>query len=161
MASVCIPDEALSYFLNSMLHDVAKPTTWYVGLVSATDFTHYGTDDTAARITTGTPTHPATHNGWAEIAAAVINEGARQNYTTADCVSAGVITNAVAGKAVFTGTGAGFTAKGAFVVTGSSTVGDTTGKIMGVGGFTGGDKVIAASDTLTVTISFTLASTGL
>jgi hypothetical protein len=53
----------------------------------------------------------------------------------------------------------GGTAKGCFVVT-TNTKQGTTGKLMSAGLFTGGDRVLQASDTLTVSWQLTAVNTG-
>lgn len=104
----------------------------------------------------------ASHGGWQEVAASgtvnTPNVAARLapsfsaaalgttevNKATSAAVSFSIITN-------------GGTVKGAFlVINGTSAIGNTTGTLFSAGAFSGGDKVVAVSDTLNVSYTATL-----
>lgn len=111
-------------------------------------------------LTDGTPT-PAgsdtmsSHPGWAEVTA--YSEGVRQTYTPGT-VSAQSVDNS-ASKAVFS-INATTTVGGGFLTT-NSTKGGTTGTLIAVGAFSGGDKSLGSGDSLSITATFTQADDGI
>lgn len=128
--------------LNQSLAGSAFTAAWYMGLVSSASFSAYSAADTAA-----------SHAGWLEAGAtnAPTYSGARK--TTAWSAASGGVKSLSAGL-VFTFTGSG-TVKGAFLQS-ASAVDSTTGVLLSVGNFTGGDQPVVSTNTLTVTYSLTL-----
>lgn len=117
----------------------------YMGLISPVSYSAVAAADTMA-----------SHAGWTE--AGGTNA---PTYTTRKTIAWSAASGGVKASSsipAFTFTGAG-TVKGAFIVTGSgatTTVDNTAGTLYSAGLFSGGDKTVAASDTLTVTYSGTL-----
>jgi hypothetical protein len=99
----------------------------------------------------------ASHSGWTE--AGITNAptyGSGRKTMAWSAASAG--SKALSAGLVYTFTGAG-TVKGAFVVLGTSavsTVDSTAGTLFSAGLFTGGDRIVASSDTLTVSYSLSI-----
>lgn len=122
------------YFAGS-----AYTPTWYVGLISITDYVAgVAASDTMA-----------SHAGWAE----------DQNYSqsarpTAAWASANAGAKALSAAAVFT-INADTTIKGCFLTT-VATKGGITGVLYSAGLFTLGDKVIQSGDTLNVSYTASL-----
>lgn len=118
----------------------------YMGLISSVSYT---TGPAAGDTMTS-------HAGWTEAGGANA-----PTYTTRKTISWSAASGGVKASSsvpVFTFTGAG-TVKGSFIVTGSgalATVDNTAGTLYCAGLFSGGDKTVAASDTLTLTYSGTL-----
>jgi hypothetical protein len=112
---------------------------WYVGLISATPTVAAG--DTMS-----------SHGGWTEVVA--YSESVRQTLTLGT-VSSGANSN-TASKAVFTVNADGTAIGGGFLTT-VSTKSGTTGVLYGVGAFSGGNKTLSASDTISVTVTVTFS----
>lgn len=93
------------------------------------------------------------HAGWTEVIA--YDEAARQTLKLGS-VTAGAVSNS-ASKAVFTISTNSIGVGGAFVTSGSLKSG-SIGILYGVGEFSAGSKMLSASDTLTITTTFTAAS---
>ena len=119
----------------------AGPTNLYVGLTD-------GTPTVAAGDTM------ASHAGWTEVTA--YSEGTREAYT--DVRSSQTVSNS-ASKASFSISSNGQTIGGAFL-TDNSTKGGSTGVLVAVAAFTGGDKSADSGDTLNVQYDFTAADDG-
>jgi hypothetical protein len=123
----------------------------FMGLISSVGYTAVAVGDTAAQIN-GT-------NGWKEA-------GSSTNfplYTTPrkTCVWSAAAAGAKALSAAlsFPIITTGGTVKGVFIIFGTgavSTIADVNGKLWSVGLFTGGDKIVAAGDTLQVSYSTSL-----
>jgi hypothetical protein len=109
-------------------------------------------------LTTGSPTPAngdtmATHGGWTE--ATGWSTPASSARATITWSSASSRAKAIASAASFTASGA-LTVGGCFIVTGSGAVAtnaNTSGTLYSVGAFSGGNKTLAASDTLQVSYS--------
>ena len=112
----------------------AYTSAWYVGLVS-------GTPTIAAADTM------ASHAGWYEVAPYT---GARPTLTLGSIASTGTVDNS-ANKAAYTITAA-MVVGGAFLVT-LPTASQTSGTLYGGAAFTGGNRTVAAADTLNVTVN--------
>ena len=117
----------------------------YMGLISSVSYTTTAIGDTAAQIN-GT-------NGWKEA-------GSGANFPLYTTPRKTCAWSAASGKSKSLSSPLSFpiittggTVKGAFIIYGTgalSTIADTNGKIYSAGVFTGGDKVVAVSDTLQV-----------
>ena len=124
------------YALDVALSGGTQITTWYLGLTDASP--------TVAETDTA-----ASHAGWTE----------DQNYSEAvrqTWVDGGVSGQSVdnsASQAVFS-INASTTIGGVFLIS-ANTKGGMTGTLFAVGAFTGGNKVVANLDTLTVTATYT------
>lgn len=132
-----------------------------VGLDDILDKYYKGSAYTAAHyvgLTDGTPTVAAgdtmaSHAGWAEVAA--YDEAARQTLTLGTVASQSVDNSA--SKATFTISTNSTTIGGGFITT-NSTKSGTTGTLVSAVAFTAGDKVLDDGDTLSVTVTATMAS---
>lgn len=141
--------------------DVAKNRVVNTGLDDILDKYWKGSTYTAAHyvgLTDGTPTDAAgdtmsSHAGWAE--ATAYDESVRQTLTMGT-VSSQSVSN-TASKASFTISTNSTTVGGAFVTT-DNTKGGTSGTLVGIAAFSGGDKSTDDGDTLNVTITSTLAT---
>lgn len=134
---------ALDTYLAGAAYTVTGP---YMGLVSSTSFSAYNAADTMA-----------SHAGWLEAgnANAPTYSGTRKTVAWSSA-SAGSKTTSSALAFAITGTG---TVKGCFITYGSgavNTIDSTAGVLYSAGNFTGGDKVVANLDTLSVTYTASL-----
>jgi len=112
---------------------------WYLGLVTGPGSgTTYNAGDTLT-----------THAGWTEFTAYTGNRKA-VTFGTATTADPSVISNS-ASPSQFVITGGGGTVAGAFLT--NVTTG-TSGVLFSEGDFTGGDKIVAAADTINVTYTF-------
>jgi hypothetical protein len=128
--------------LDNGLAASAFTAAWYMGLVSSASFSAYSAADTAA-----------SHAGWLEAGAANAPTYSGARKTTAwSAAAAGA--KALSAGLVFTFTGSG-TVKGCFLQS-ASAVDSTTGVLLSVGNFTGGDQPVVSTNTLTVTYTLTL-----
>lgn len=112
---------------------------WYLGLVTGPGSgATYAAGDTLA-----------SHAGWTEF---TNYSGTRKAVTfgTATTADPSVIDNS-ASPSVFPITGGGGTVAGAFL---TSVTSGTSGVLFSEGDFTGGDKIVAAGDTINVTYTF-------
>lgn len=126
--------------LDKYLTGSSYTATWYLGLIAATSYTAVALGDTMA-----------SHAGWLEAGAAnapAYSQGARP--TTA-WSSASAKVKALSSAITFSMTSAG-TIKGCFLNT-VATKDGTTGTLFSAGLFTGGDKIVAISDSLQVSYS--------
>jgi len=133
---------ALDTYLSGSAYTVTGP---FMGLVSNVGFSAYAVTDTML-----------SHPGWTE--AGAINAptySAPRKTVSWTPASLGTKTSTTT---VFGITGSG-TVKGCFIVFGSgatSTIDSTGGTLYSAGNFTGGDKIVANSDTLNVTYATSL-----
>lgn len=102
----------------------------------------------------------ASHAGWSEVggANAPAYSGSRKTvaWNAASGTGAGSRSKASSGTMTFTFTSGG-TVDGAFLnINGSATVDNTTATLFSAGTFSGGSKVVASTDTLTVTYSLSI-----
>jgi hypothetical protein len=140
-----VVNEGLNHILDILfVSATAQVDPWYVGLTDASP-TVAATDD-AANINTSS-------QGWAEDQN--YSEGVRQTYV--DVRTAQSVDNS-ASKAAFSINGS-TTVGGAFMIS-NSTKGGTTGELLCVGAFTGGNRAVVNGDTLNVTYTFTAADDG-
>lgn len=130
-----VPNAALDHILDVVLHGTAAIGTWYVGLKN--------TGAVAASDTLNS------HGGWTENANYT---GTRPAYVEA-AASSQSITNS-ASKASFAINTNAQTIAGAFICSVTST---TTGTLLCVADFTGGNKTADSGDTLEVTYTITAA----
>lgn len=136
-----IVNTGLDNALDVWLSDLAADATHYIGLTD-------GSPTVAAADTM------ASHAGWAEVAG--YSEANRQAWTEAG-VSGQSIDNS-ASKATFS-VNATITVGGAFLTT-NNTKSGTTGTLISVGAFTGGNKAAVSGDTIEVTLTITAADDG-
>ncbi len=134
-----IVDTGINDALDKWLKGSTYTAAFYVGLTD-------GTPTAAAGDTM------ASHAGWVEVTDYA--EAVRQTLTLG-AVAAKTVNNS-ASKAAFTINGT-TTVGGAFLTT-NSTKGGSTGTLISVKAFTGGDRAVAADDVLNVTVTVTGSS---
>ncbi len=127
-------------YLDATLKTGLTTPLWYVGLVTGP-----GSGNTYLAADT-----MGTHAGWAENA--TFSNATRPAFTPGS-IAAGSVDNSAA-KAVFTINGTA-TIAGCFM-TDVSTVSGSTGTLLGVGNFTGGDRAVQSGDTLNVQVTATI-----
>lgn len=135
----------LQTYLDATLKTGIASPSWYVGLVTGP-----GSGNTYAQGNT-----MALHAGWSED---TTYSNATRPAWTPGSVSTGVSPATVdnsASKAVFNVNGTA-TVAGCFMVD-DSTKGGSTGSLIGVGNFTGGDRAVQSGDTLNVTVTATMS----
>jgi hypothetical protein len=103
----------------------------------------------------------ASHAGWLEVGAANVPlyTSPRKTiaWSAASGTGAGARTKASSGTFTFAFITTGGTVDGAFLnINGTSAIDNTTGTLFSAGTFSGGSKVVAVSDTLTVTYSLAI-----
>ena len=103
----------------------------------------------------------ASHAGWLEVgtANAPFYTGPRKTlaWSAASGTGAGSRTKASTGTFTYAFITTGGTVDGAFLnINGTSAIDNTTGTLFSAGTFSGGSKVVAVSDTLTVTYSLSI-----
>jgi len=135
-----VPNVGLDEMLDKFYKGSAYTASHYVGLTD-------GTPTVAAGDTM------ASHAGWVEVTA--YDEAARQAFTPG-AVSGQSVDNS-ASKAVFTVSTNGTTIGGGFLTT-DSTKGGSSGILVSAVAFTAGDKSLDDGDTLSVTVTATMAS---
>lgn len=122
---------------------------WNGNLYSAA---HYvGFTDSAPTVAAGDTM--AAHGGWAEVVA--YTESVRQQLNMGTAASASIDNSS--NKAVISCNANGTVIGGLFIAT-SSTKGGSAGLLIAVGAFTGGDKTVDNGESLTVTVTSTIAS---
>ena len=134
---------ALDAYLAGSAYTVVGP---FMGLISSVDYTEVAAGDTMT-----------SHTGWKEAGATNAPTYTAPRKTCAwDAAAAGSKSLSAALSFVFTGAG---TVKGCFLVYGTgavNTIDSTTGTLYSAGLFTGGDKIVAATDTLNVSYTASL-----
>ncbi len=128
--------------LDRYLAGSSYTAAWFLGLISSVSYSALAAGDTAA-----------SHAGWTEAGATNApnySSGTRPAITFA-AASAG--SKASASAVSFTFSGAG-TVKGCFTIS-NSTKDGTTGVLYSTALFTGGDRVVAASDVVNVSLTYT------
>jgi hypothetical protein len=143
------------FLLDTTLGGSAYTATNYMGLISSVSYSALAVGDTMS-----------SHAGWTEAnstnAPDYTATGGTHNRATCawsgSTVGSGNATKALSTGLVFTFT-AGGTIKGIFVVVGagSATYTSTAGTLYSAGTFTGGDQVVANTNTITVTYSSTIS----
>ena len=134
-----VVNEGLQDLNNKYFKGSSYTAAWYLGLVTGPGSgTVYAATDTLA-----------SHAGWTEF---INYTGARKAVTFGSPTLAdpSVIDNSGA-PSQFVISGGGGTVAGAFLTTASS---GTSGVLFSEGDFTGGDKIVAAGDTVNVTYTF-------
>lgn len=134
---------ALDTYLAGSAYTVTGP---YMGLISSASYSSISAADTMS-----------SHAGWLEAGSANAPTYSGNRKTCA-WSSASSGSKALSAGLVFTFTGSG-TVKGAFLVFGSgavNTIDNTSGTLYSAGLFTGGDRVVASSDTLTISYTASL-----
>lgn len=132
-----------NFLLDNGLAGSAYTAAFFLGLISSVSYTAVAVGDTMA-----------SHAGWLEAGLATApaySEGARR---TAAWSAASAGAKALSAGLVFTFTSGG-TVKGSFLTT-VATKDGTTGTLYSAGLFSGGDKVVAATDVLTVSYTASL-----
>lgn len=132
----------LNKYLDSTLKTGVTSPVWRVGLVTGP-----GTSNTYAAANTMN-----SHAGWSENTS--YSETTRPVWTPGT-ISAGSVSNA-ASKASFS-INASITLAGCFIID-NSTKGGTTGTLLGVGGFSGGDRSTINGDTIIVTVTISMVA---
>jgi hypothetical protein len=128
-------------YLDATLKTGLTSPAWYVGLVTGP-----GASNTYAAADT-----MSSHSGWSENA--TFSNSTRPAFTPGS-VASGSVDNSAA-KAAFTINGTA-TVAGCFMVD-NSTVSGTSGTLLGVGNFSGGDRSVQSGDTLNVTVTATIS----
>ena len=131
-----VTTEGLNKYLDATLKTGLAAPAWYVGLATAKS-TGYASADTLA-----------SHAGWTEGAPYAGNRPAWSPGT----VAAGSVDNSVAKASFSINTAA--TVLGCFLCSATS---GTSGILLGVGDFSGGNKTVASGDTLQVTVTCSLS----
>jgi len=134
----------LQYMAGSALTSVTQITSWFIGLYGA------GASNTPAAGDT-----MSSHAGWTEVVAYSNATRVAATFATATTANPSVVTN-TASPATFNINGT-TTVGGAFLTSGSAKSG-TTGTLFSAADFgSPGDRSVVASDTLSVTYTFSLA----
>jgi hypothetical protein len=135
-----VTTEGLNKYIDACLKTGLASPAWYVSLVKATT-TGYAAGDTLA-----------SHGGWTEGEPGTDWTGNRITFTPGT-IAAGSVDNS-GSKAVFPILGS-LTIKGALLCSAAT---GTSGTLLGVGAFSGGDKAVANGDTLSVTVTASLSA---
>jgi len=139
-----VVNEGLQDLNNKYFKGSAYTAAWYLGLVTGPGSgTSYAAGNTLA-----------SHVGWTEFTDYSGNRKA-VTFGTPTLADPSVIDNS-ASPAQFTISGAGGTVAGAFLC---SVATGTSGILFSAGDFTGGDKIVAAGDTVNVTYTFNADAT--
>lgn len=131
----------LTDILDKYFKGSSYTAAWFCGLVSSVSFTAYNVADTMS-----------SHTGWTEAGGtnAPTYSGNRPALTFGTAASGSLATSSASS---FTFTGAG-TIKGMFATT-VTTKDGTTGVLYNAVNFTGGDRIVANTDVVNVSVTFT------
>lgn len=132
-----------NFGLDAILAGSSYTASWSLGLISLTSYTGVNVADTMA-----------SHAGWLEAGAANAPTYSQSTRPAPAWSAASGGNKSTSVGVVFSITSAG-TVKGCFLTT-VSTKDGTTGTLYSAGLFTGGDKVVANADTLSVTYTASL-----
>jgi hypothetical protein len=135
-----VVNEGLDHVLDVVLHAGTQITTWYVGITDASPTVIGGNT-------------MSSHAGWTENVN--YDEAARPTFVEGS-VSSQSVSNS-SNKAQFTINASAQTIGGAFL-TSNATKSGTTGTLYAAGAFTGGNKSAGVGDVISVTATFTSAS---
>jgi hypothetical protein len=139
-----VVNEGLQYMAGSALTSVTQITSWFIGLYGA------GASNTPAAGDT-----MASHAGWTEVVAYSNATRVAATFVTATAANPSVVTN-TASPATFNINGTTIVG-GAFLTSGSAK-GGTVGTLFSAADFGSPfDRSVVASDTLSVTYTFSLA----
>lgn len=134
-----VVNQGLQDLNNKYFKGTTYTAAWYLGLITGPgSSTTYSANDTLA-----------THAGWTEFTNYSGNRKA-VTFGTPTLADPSVIDN-VASPSQFLISGGGGTVAGAFL---TSVASGTSGILFSEGDFTGGDKIVAAGDTVNVTYTF-------
>lgn len=140
-----VVNTGLAYMAGSALTSTTQVTSWFLGLYGA------GASNTPAAGDT-----MASHAGWTEVVAYSNATRVAATFAAATTANPSVVTNS-ASPATFNINGT-TTVGGAFLTSGSAKSG-TTGTLFSAADFGApGDRSVVASDTLSVTYTFSLAA---
>jgi hypothetical protein len=145
-----VTDEGKKFTLD-LIFGTGSYTAAYMGLISSVGYTTIIGGDTAAQINGS--------NGWKEAGSStnypIIANRGTPAWSAAS--GSGTVSKATSSAVSFSIITTGGTVKGAIIViNGTTAVANTTGKLYSAGLFTGGDKVVAVSDTLNVSYTTSL-----
>lgn len=129
--------------LDKYLSGSSYTAAFYLGLISSVSFTAISAADTMA-----------SHAGWTEAGPTNAPAYSQAARPTAAFASASAGSKALSSALTFSITSAG-TLKGAFLTT-NATKDGTTGLLFSAAAFTGGDKPVAANDTVSVSYSLSV-----
>lgn len=132
-----------NFLLDNGLAGSAYTASFFLGLISSVSYTAVAAADTMT-----------SHAGWLEAGSANAPTYSQANRPTAAWSAAASGSKSLSAALTFSITSAG-TVKGAFLTT-NSTKDGTTGTLYSAGTFTGGDKIVANGDTLSVSYTASL-----
>lgn len=127
--------------LDKYLAGSSYTAAFYLGLISSVSYTAVAAGDTMS-----------SHAGWLEAGAANVPIYSQSARPTAAWASASSGSKALSAALVYTIATTGGTLKGCFLTT-VATKDGTTGILFSAGLFSGGDKVVAVADSLSVSYS--------
>ena len=143
-----VPEAGLTKYLDATLKTGLATPVWYVGLVTGPSETGYADTDTLA-----------SHAGWVEditsyAGTRILWDPAADSITCTGSGSCSLVDAAKSAFAIDSTCAAGCVISGAFMASVST---GTSGTLLGVGAFTGGDRTVYEGDTLNVQITCTIA----
>lgn len=141
-----VPDEGLNYMLECIYGAKAPVASYYGGLV---------TGPGSSRTYAAADTLTGTHAGWAENT--TYSNAARPTWTPNSGAISGKSVSNSNSPMVFNINGSA-TIAGLLLATDATKGGTATGKIVGIGNFSSGDKAVTSGGTLTVTTTATAAT---